>query len=179
MAEVEVAVGRIAKAHGVRGEVAVDVLTDEPERRFTPGTTYAARRTRGADQPLTLTDCRWHQGRLLARFEEIPDRTMAEGARGLMLMVRLTYADTADDGSYYDHQLVGLVVVDTDGLQRGEVIDVLHHTGQDLLVIRTQHGGQAEVLVPFVEALVPVVDLEAGRVVVADRPGLLRPEEAE
>ncbi len=177
VSQIEVAVGRIAKAHGVRGEVAIDVLTDEPEQRFQLDAAYVAKRPRLADQVLHLEAGRWHQGRLLAQFAEISDRTAAEAARGLVLYVAVD-ADQRpeDDEEFYDHQLVGLSAVDHAGAAVGSVVDVRHNSGQDQLVIKT---GRGEVLVPFVKALVPEVDLAAGRLVIADRPGLLNPEEAE
>lgn len=176
MTAIEVAVGRIAKAHGVRGEVAIDVLTDEPERRFELDAVFVARAPRRPEQSLTLEAVRWHQERLLARFVEVPDRTAAEGVRGLVLHVTLAEDEVPDeDDAYYDHQLEGLRVVDTEGVEHGTVAEV-RHGAQDLLVVDTDRG---QVLVPFVAALVPEVDLEGGLLVVEDRPGLLRPDEAE
>jgi len=177
----EVVVGRIGKAHGVKGEVSVEPRTDEPERRFADGAVLATRTPRG-DEPhgaqrpaaLTVRRTRWHQSRLLVTFEGVGDRTAAEALRGLSLAVRVDPAETPDDPEeFYDHQLVGLAVSTTDGDPVGEVADVVHGTGQDLLAVRTPDG--REVLVPFVTALVPVVDLAGGRVEVADRPGLLSP----
>ena len=177
----EVVVGRIGRAHGVRGELSVEPRTDEPERRFTDGAVLLTRAPGGAgDVPagrpstLTIARSRWHQSRLLVTFEEVHDRTTAETLTGLVLAVRVDPDEVPDDPEeFYDHQLVGLRAVTTDGAEVGEVTDVLHATGQDLLAIRTPDGG--EVLVPFVTALVPVVDLAAGRLEVADRPGLLTP----
>ena len=115
-----------------------------------------------------------HQSRLLVTFEGVEDRTAAEALRGLSLAVRVDPAETPEDPEeFYDHQLVGLAVSTTDGDPVGEVADVVHGTGQDLLAVRTPDG--REVLVPFVTALVPVVDVTGGRVEVADRPGLLSP----
>jgi 16S rRNA processing protein RimM len=177
----EVVVGRIGRAHGVKGEVSVEPRTDEPERRFADGAVLATRTPRG-DEPhsaqrpasLTVRRTRWHQSRLLVTFEGVEDRTAAEALRGLSLAVRVDPAETPEDPEeYYDHQLVGLAVSTTDGDPVGEVADVMHGTGQDLLAVRTPDG--REVLVPFVTALVPVVDVTGGRVEVADRPGLLSP----
>jgi 16S rRNA processing protein RimM len=175
----EVVVARIGRPHGVRGEVTVEVHTDEPERRFVTGRALTVRRPAGGPAPayavLTVAGSRWHQGTLLLRFEELGDRTTAESARGLLLTVAVDPEETPDDPEeFYDHQLVGLAVVTTGGDVVGTVSDVLHSGAQDLLVIA--RDGR-DVLVPFVEALVPQVDLPAGRVVVADRPGLLDPED--
>jgi 16S rRNA processing protein RimM len=176
-ADIEVVVGRIGKPHGLRGEVTLDVRTDEPERRFAPGTTLRAQPPAGADRrPATLTvaRARWHQSTLLVTFEELADRNAAEAARGTLLHAMIGLDETPEDpDEYYDHQLVGLSVVDLDGTPLGEVTALVHGAAQDLLTVRTPDGRDA--LVPFVTALVPEVDLAAGRVVVADRPGLVSP----
>lgn len=179
MSTTEVVVGRIGKAHGIKGEVSVEPRTDEPERRFAAGAVLATEAPDGSaphgpgrPSSLTVTSTRWHQGRLLMHFEEVPDRTAAEAVRGLMLLASIDAEETPDDPEeYYDHQLVGLRVRTTDGREVGEVGEVVHGSAQDLLVI-TCEGGR-EVLVPFVSALVPVVDVPAGRLEVTDLPGLL------
>jgi 16S rRNA processing protein RimM len=173
---IDVVVGRVGKPHGLRGEVTVEVRTDEPDRRFTLGTSLRVERPRGATAPwgeLTVVATRWHQSTLLVRFEELPDRTTAEAARGLLLHADVPADESPEDPEeFYDHQLVGLAVEDLGGQMLGEVTAVLHGA-QDLLQIRTPDGRDA--LVPFVAALVPEVDVPGGRVVVADRPGLVTP----
>ncbi|UFN45729.1 ribosome maturation factor RimM [Nocardioides okcheonensis] len=175
--DIEVVVGRIGKPHGIRGEVTLDVRTDEPERRFAPGTVLRAQAPAGADRrptSLTVARARWHQSTLLVTFEELADRNAAEAVRGTLLHATLAADETPEDpDEFYDHQLVGLAVVDLDGTALGEVRAVVHGSAQDLLTVRTPDGRDA--LVPFVSALVPEVDLAAGRVVVADRPGLVAP----
>jgi len=177
MPDIEVVVGRIGKPHGIRGEVTVDVRTDEPERRYAVGTRFRAeapREAAGRPRVLTVAATRWHRGVLLARFEELPDRDAAEAARGTLLHVSVDPDARPDDPEeFYDHQLVGLAAVDLDGTTLGEVSALVHGGAQDLLTIRTVDGREA--LVPFVTALVPEVDLAARRVVIADRPGLVRP----
>ena len=171
---IEVVIGRIGKPHGLRGEVTVELRTDEPDRRFASGTTVRAERPSGSPAAwprLTVVDTRWHQATLLVRFEELADRTTAEAARGLLLHASVPAGESPDDpDEYYDHQLVGLAAEDLDGHSLGEVTAVLHGA-QDLLQIRTTDGRDA--LVPFVSALVPDVDLAGRRIVVADRPGLV------
>ncbi|WP_235737594.1 ribosome maturation factor RimM [Nocardioides alcanivorans] len=175
--EIEVVVGRIGKPHGIRGEVTVDVRTDEPERRFAVGNVLRGAPPKGSalkGGPVTVRSTRWHQGTLLATFEGIPDRNAAEAFRGTVLHATIATDETPDDPEeFYDHQLIGLTVHDLDGAELGTVASLVHGGAQDLLVVRTPEGREA--LVPFVQALVPEVDLDAGRVVVADRPGLVTP----
>ncbi|MGN0062945.1 MAG: ribosome maturation factor RimM [Nocardioides sp.] len=174
---VEVVVARVGKPHGIRGEVTVDVRTDSPERRFTPGARLRALPPRDSSSTLrevTVVKARWHQGTLLLTLQEVADRTAAEALRGTVLHATIPAGETPEDPEeYYDHQLVGLVALDLEGTELGLVTAVVHGAAQDLLSIRTPDGRDA--LVPFVAALVPEVDLEAGRVVVADRPGLVAP----
>ncbi|MFG2086539.1 MULTISPECIES: ribosome maturation factor RimM [unclassified Spirillospora] len=163
-------VGRIGRPHGVRGEVAVDVRTDEPESRFAEGTQIVT--DPPATGPLTIERVRWHSGRLLVRFAGIGDRGAAEELRGTWLVVDPgDIPPSADPDDFHDQELIGLTVVTADGTDVGEVADVLHH-GQDLLVVR---GDAGEKLVPFVAALVPEVDVPGGRLVIDPPPGLLDP----
>ena len=169
-----IVVGRIGKPHGIKGEVSVEPRTDEPDRRFAAGQKLKTEYTRpGAPGPahLTVAGIRWHSGRLLVRFEEIADRNAAEEARGTMLAIPLDPDERPEDpDEYYDHQLVGLPVVTTGGRTVGELREIMHGSAQDLLVIATEG---ADVLVPFVSALVPEVDVPGRRIVVEDLPGLL------
>jgi 16S rRNA processing protein RimM len=174
----EVVVARIGRPHGVRGEVSVELRTDEPERRFADGAVLDVRPPAGrppTSDPsrLTVVGSRTHQDRLLVTFAEIDDRGAAERLRGALLVTRVSGEVPEDPEEFYDHQLVGLAVVTVDGTPSGTVAEVVHTGAQDLLVVRRE--GREDALVPFVSALVPEVDLSAGRVVVADRPGLLEP----
>lgn len=174
---IEVLVGRIGKPHGLRGEVTMDVRTDEPERRFAPGAVLRAEPPAGSASRLrlvTVGSARWHQSTLLVAFEEIADRTAAEAARGILLHATVPADASPDDpDEFYDHQLVGLAAYDVSGAALGEVTGLVHGGAQDLLTVRTPDGRDA--LVPFVKALVPEVDLAGRRVVIADRPGLVTP----
>jgi 16S rRNA processing protein RimM len=167
---VQLVVGRIARAHGITGEVAVDVRTDSPELRFAVG---ARVETDPAERgPLTVRRVRWHSGRLLVVFDEVGDRTAAESLRGTLLVAdSATSPDAGDPEEFWDHQLVGLAAVTVDGAAIGTVEDVLHPSGTDLLVIRDADG--KEVLVPFVSAIVTEVEVEHGRLVVDPPDGLL------
>jgi 16S rRNA processing protein RimM len=150
----------------VRGEVAVDVRTDEPERRFALGAVFAT--SRG---PLTLAAARWNGARLLVRFEEVADRTAAEALRGCELLAEVSEGERPDDPEeFYDRQLVGLRALDAAGNVLGSIGAVLHLPAHDVLVV---HREGREALVPFVAEFVPVVDIAARSVTIADRPGLL------
>ncbi|CAN5653919.1 ribosome maturation factor RimM [soil metagenome] len=173
----EVVVGRIGKPHGVRGEVTVDLRSDEPERRYADGAVLRVEAPSGSAFPhrtLTVTRSRWHQTTLLVTFEQLTDRTTAEAARGVVLHATIAADETPEDPEeFYDHQLVGLAAYDLDGAHLGEVTGLVHGGAQDLLAIRALDG--RDTLVPFVVALVPEVDVAGNRVVVADRPGLVAP----
>lgn len=165
---IEVVVGVIGRAHGIRGDVAVDVRTDEPDLRFSDG---AVLRVENGRRTFTVESSREHSGRLLVRFAELADRTAAEAVRGTVLVVDVDPAEVpADEDEYYDRQLVGLRAVAADGTEIGPVVSVLHLPSQDTLEIKTADGLR---LVPFVTAVVPRVDLAAGELHLADLPGLL------
>ncbi len=163
---VEVLVGRVGRAHGVRGDVFVDVRTDEPERRFAADTAFDT--SRG---PLTVAVSRWHGRHLLVTFTELDDRSAAEAMRGVELRIEVPIDESPEDPEeFYDHQLLGLLAETQRGEPIGEVTEVLHLPAQDLLLVRHQ---DRDILVPFVAELVPVVEMAARRLVIADRPGLL------
>jgi 16S rRNA processing protein RimM len=160
-------VGRIGRAHGIRGEVSVEIRTDDPDARFAPGSSLA---TENAG-PLTIETVRTHSGRLLVRFAGIEDRTAAETLRGTLLLVDSSdIPPTSDPDEFHDHELIGLSAVTADGAPLGEIVDVEHH-GQDLLILRRPDHDDA--LIPFVSAIVTTVDVPAGRIVLDPPPGLL------
>jgi 16S rRNA processing protein RimM len=164
-----VVVGRIGRPHGVRGEVTVEVRTDDPDLRFVPG---AVLRTDPPERgPITIAGVHWHSGTLLLRLEGVDSREAAEAVRNTELVVPVAeLPEIEDPDSYYDHQLVGLTARLSDDAVLGEVTAILHEA-QDLLVVRRVEGG--EVLIPFVSAIVPTVDLDGGFVVVDPPEGLL------
>ena len=175
----ELVVARIGKPHGLRGEVTVQLHTDDPEGRFAVGSTVAteARQGTGVPRALTLRSARLHNGTWLLAFEEIPDRTGAESLRGTRLLVSGDTVDdttgthdSADDG-FYEDELRGLTVVTRDGTPVGEISGLQIGAAQDLLVVTLATGGTA--YLPFVEAIVPEVDVAGGRVVVDPPEGLL------
>lgn len=166
-----VVIGRIGRAHGIRGELSIDIRTDEPERRFAPGSSLVC-----GSRRLTVTSSRHHSGRLLVVFDEVADRTAAEQLTGGLLQAEIDPTEIPDDPEeFYDHQLVDLEVRAADGTVVGTITSVLHLPEQDSLVI---DADGRELLVPFVEALVPDVDVAEGFVRLADVDGLLDPEAA-
>jgi 16S rRNA processing protein RimM len=167
---VEIVVGRVGRAHGIRGEVRVDSRTDSVDVRFAAGAVL--RPDRGDHAALTVRTARAHSGALLVRFAEIGDRTAAESLRGVALFADVAEDERPDDAEeFYDRQLVGLQARTPTGEAIGAVVDVLHLPGHEVLVLDKLDG--AEALVPFVREFVPSIDLEAGAVVIDDRPGLL------
>jgi 16S rRNA processing protein RimM len=173
----QLVVGRVGRPHGIRGDVTVDVRTDDPELRFAAGSVLET--DPAANGPLTVVAARWHSGRLLVSFAGVEDRSQADELRGLLLLVESDeLEDAGDPDEFRDFQLIGLAVQTTTGEPVGKVADVLHH-GQDLLVISGDGARSgAEILVPFVAPLVPEVDVAAGRLVIDPPPGLLDPETA-
>lgn len=165
----EILVGKVGRAHGIRGDVVIDVRTDEPDRRLAVGASFATRRG-----TLTVAGSRWHGVRLLASFVGVTDRLSAQELRGIELRIDVSTHEKPDDpAEFYDHQLVGLLAETETGQTIGPVTDVLHLPSQEVLVVDS-HGHEA--LIPFVEALVPTIDLAGRRIVVLDRPGLLSQE---
>ena len=213
----QLVVGRVTRPHGVRGEVSVEVRTDDPDLRFAVGRVMVT--DPAAAGPLTVESVRWHSGRLLIRFAGVGDRNQAEELRGTWLTLdSAEVGPTGDPDEFHDHELIGLTVVTTSGEPVGRVTDV-RHFGQDLLVIepaparspagpgsdpaevaapevgpvptgpaqagrgpggpalaaraQPRNGLGSELLVPFVAAIVPEVDVAAGRLVIDPPPGLL------
>jgi 16S rRNA processing protein RimM len=170
-------VGRVLRPHGVRGELAVEVLSDAPDR-FSPGAELGAGDPDGPGplRPVTVTAARLHLGRLLVRFDGVEDRDAAGALRGALLSIPAQAARPLAADEFWPHQLVGLAVVDRQGRRRGRVADVLPGAAHDLLAVALP-GGERR-LVPAVAALV-TVELDTGRVLVDAVPGLLDPVDEE
>lgn len=174
----ELVVGRILRAHGIKGEAVVEVRTDDPAGRFSPGTVFGT--DPASAGPLTVRSTRPHRGRLLVGFAEVADRGGVEALRGVRLLVEAHDAEPVDDEDYYDQQLVGLAVVRAAGDSVGTVTEVIHLPGHDLLAVRSNDSaGGTELLIPFVRQIVSEIDLAGGRLVVTPPPGLLDPVAAE
>ncbi|WP_349259724.1 ribosome maturation factor RimM [Actinospica sp.] len=163
-------VGRIGRAHGVKGEATIEVRTDDPELRFAPGAVLLTDPPERG--PLTVRSGRVQGGRLVLSFEGASDRTAVERLRNTMLLADVDPTELPDDpDEYYDHQLEGLTVRSVDGVELGVVDQMVHGPAQDLFAVRRPDGG--EFLLPFIAEFVPEVDLEGGVLVVDPPEGLL------
>ncbi|WP_084075662.1 ribosome maturation factor RimM [Demequina sp. NBRC 110052] len=168
-----VTVARIGRAHGLKGELSVELRTDLPEERLARGAVLA---TEPADAgPLTVAGTRVQAGRWYVRFEEITDRTAAEAARGVELVADVDPDE--EDEAWFVQDLVGLTAVRPDGERLGEVVDLMSMPAQDLLVVKQAGGHRA--MIPFVDEFVADVDLDEGRIVLTPPYGLLAGEEPE
>ncbi|MFE7382994.1 ribosome maturation factor RimM [Streptomyces zhihengii] len=172
----QLVVARIGRAHGIKGEVTVEVRTDEPELRLGPGAVLATDPA-GAG-PLTVAAGRVHSGRLLLRFEGVADRNAAEALRNTLLIAAVDPEELPEDPEeYYDHQLMDLDVVLADGTEIGRITEISHLPSQDLFIVERPDG--SEVMIPFVEEIVAEIDLEEQRAVITPPPGLIDDTQAE
>ncbi len=169
----DLVVGRVVRAHGVTGEVVVEVRTDDPDNRFAPGTRLRARPSGdGPERAYVIESAREHSGRLLVRLAGVAGRDAADALRGNVFLVDSEDLPPIDDpDEFYDHQLEGLRVVTTDGRLVGNVKEVLHTAAGELLSVTSETG--AEVLVPFVSAIVTAVSLEDRTIEIDPPEGLL------
>jgi 16S rRNA processing protein RimM len=170
----DLVVGRVIKAHGVTGEMVVEVRTDDPEGRFVPGAALRGRPGRGggAERDFVIESVRAHGDRLLVRLEGVGDRNAADALRGTLFLVDSGSLPPIDDpDEFYDHQLEGMTVTTAEGRIVGTVTEVLHTAAGELLAVRDAEGG--EVLVPFVSAIVVSVSLADQAVVIDPPEGLL------
>jgi len=170
----DLVVGRVVKAHGIGGEVVVDVRTDDPYERFAPGNTLRARSRDKTERRVVVDSMREHSGRLLVRLEGVASRDAADALRGSLFVVDVADLPPIEDpDEFYDHQLEGLRVRTTAGLDVGTVAEVLHTAAGEILAVRPGDGDGPEILVPFVGAIVTAVSLEDGLVEIDPPDGLL------
>ncbi|WP_282846994.1 ribosome maturation factor RimM [Microbacterium oxydans] len=163
-------VGRLVKAHGLKGGLKLELYTDNPEGRFVPGAGFTLQVPEASPwhgKEITVREYRVMNGNPVVFFEDVEDRDAADSLVRAILWIDQD-ADEAEDDAWFDHQLVGLEVV-RDDIVIGRVVRVEHFPAQDLLIVK---AGEDEVMVPFVSAIVPTVDVQAGRVIVTPPPGL-------
>ena len=170
-----VRVARVGRPHGIRGEVTVQVFTDTPQSRFIRGASFelasAGESLPGVSNRLTLEAARWNKKILLLKFAEISDRNAAEALRNSELFVLMDNTDDVEE--WYAADLIGLRVHEEHqgGPEIGKVTDLVTGAAQDLLEVRVKDGKQ--VLVPFVEEIIPEIDIENRTIVITPPPGLL------
>ena len=174
-------VGRLTKAHGLKGAIKLELFTDDPGRRFVPGAVFTLQVPTGSPwhgKKIELVELRWYNQHAVGFFKDVPDRTTAEGLAKAILWIESDAAEQSDEeDAWYDHQLIGLAVM-RDGEKIGTISRLEHMPAQDLLIVKTPGG---DVMIPFVKAIVPVVDVKAGTVTITPPPGLLEelPEEPD
>jgi len=172
-------VGRLTKAHGLKGAIKLELFTDDPGRRFVPGAVFSLQvptESPWHGKTLELAELRWYNSHPVGFFVGVSDRTAAEGLAKAILWIDQDDTESPDEeDAWYDHQLAGLAVV-RDGVTVGQVARIEHFPAQDLIIVKTPNG---EVMVPFVKAIVASVDIEAGVVTVTPPNGLFEelPEE--
>lgn len=165
-------VGRLTKAHGLKGAIKIELYTDDPARRFTPGAIFTLQVPTSSPwhgKNLELIELKWYNSHPVAFFKDVPDRSVAESLIKAILWIDHDESEVPDEeDAWFDHQLVGLRVI-RDGVQVGTVSQIDHFPAQDLLTVATASG---DVLVPFVKAIVTAVDVSAGTLTVDPPLGL-------
>lgn len=165
-------VGRLTKAHGLKGAIKVELYTDAPELRFVPGATFTLQVPTSSPwhgKSLELVELKWYNSNPVAFFKDVPDRSTAETlVKAILWIDQDLDAAPEEEDAWFDHQLVGLRVL-RDGVAVGTVSQIDHFPAQDLLTVATATG---DVLVPFVKAIVTAVDIDAGTLTVNPPLGL-------
>ena len=165
-------VGRLTKAHGLKGAIKVELYTDDPARRFVPGAVFTLQVPTSSPwhgKSLELIELKWYNTHAVAFFKDVPDRTTAESLVKAILWVDHDLAEeSGEEDAWFDHQLIGLSVL-RDGITVGTVAQIDHFPAQDLLTVTTDTG---DVLVPFVKAIVAAVDIKSGTLTVTPPAGL-------
>ena len=169
----ELVVGRVAKSHGIKGELVVEVRTDDPDLRFAVGTVLQGHKPRDKQlSSYTVEAARDHSGRLLLRLAGVEDRDTADALRGLLFVIDSADVEPSEDpDEFYDHELEGLAVRLTDGTPIGTVREVLHSAAGEMLAVDAE--GKREILIPFVAAIVPFISTTDGYVEIDPPDGLL------
>jgi 16S rRNA processing protein RimM len=165
-------IGRLTKAHGLKGGIKVEMFTDDPDGRFTPGAVFTLQVPTSSPwhgKTIELSELKWYNSHAVAFFKDVPDRSVAETLIKAILWIDHDLTDLPDeDDAWFDHQLIGLTVL-RDGAKVGVVAQIDHFPAQDLLTVTTDNG---DVLVPFVKAIVSSVDITAGTLTVTPPVGL-------
>lgn len=169
------AVGLITGAHGLRGEVKVELHTDFPER-FAPGATLRL----GTElEPVEIAASRPHQGQVLVLFEQVTNRNQAEALRGEWLFIHESEAETLEEGTYFVHDIIGASVQTVEGRPLGVVREVLFTGANEVYIVESPDQPPRELLLPAIADVIQHVDLEANLITVTLLPGLLDEEETQ
>lgn len=165
-------IGRLTKAHGLKGGIKVEMFTDDPDGRFTPGAVFTLQVPTSSawhGKTIELVELKWYNSHAVAFFKDVPDRSAAETLIKAILWIDHDLSDLPEEeDAWFDHQLIGLTVL-RDGAKVGVVAQIDHFPAQDLLTVTTDNG---DVLVPFVKAIVSAVDVKAGTLTVTPPVGL-------
>lgn len=165
------AVGKLRRPHGVKGEMLMEVLTDFPDR-LTPGmTVYVG----SVHQPLVFLSCRWHIKALLVKFVGYPDRESVADLRNQLVYLHAQDRPDLPEGEYYHHQVLGLRVVNDEGRPLGDVVEILETGANDVFVVRNETG--KEILLPVIDEVILNIDLVRGELRVHLLPGLVPDED--
>lgn len=173
-------VGRLLKAHGLKGAIKLELYTDSPNERFVPGAVLELQVPQESPwfgKSVTVTELKWFNSSPVLFLKDVSDRTQAETLiKAILLVEQPLDVSPQEPDAWYDHQLAGLKVM-RDGVEIGTLLRVEHMPAQDLLVIKTE---ETEVLLPFVKAFVPKVDVQAGVIEITPPGGLFEQiEEAD
>lgn len=161
-------VGRIVRPHGLRGEVRVQIRTDDPQR-FLPGALLLIGPDESSLQPFAVEDSRRHMGFALVKLEGVDDRSAAERLNQRWIMIPADQAMPLDPDEFFVHQLLGLVVETTDGEHLGQLVEILITGANDVYLVR---GPSGEILLPDIPTVIKAIDAQAGKMIVAMIPGL-------
>jgi len=165
-------IGRLTKAHGLKGGIKVEMFTDDPDGRFTPGAVFTLQVPDSSawhNKTIELIELKWYNSHAVAFFKDVPDRSVAETLIKAILWIDHDLSEVPEEeDAWFDHQLLGLSVL-RDGTKVGTVTAIDHFPAQDLLTVKTDNG---DVLVPFVKAIVASVDIKAGTMIVTPPVGL-------
>ena len=165
-------IGRLTKAHGLKGGIKVEMFTDDPDGRFTPGAVFTLQVPDSSawhNKTIELAELKWYNSHAVAFFKDVPDRSVAETLIKAILWIDHDLSEIPEEeDAWFDHQLLGLSVI-RDGVKVGSVTAIDHFPAQDLLTVKTDNG---DVLVPFVKAIVTAVDVKAGTLTVVPPVGL-------
>lgn len=170
-----VAVGRIGRAHGVRGEVRVEPMTDVPELRFVAGNSlYIGKDDGGAPRRATVVSVRPHRESLLVRFDLADSReAVRQLLTGMHVLIPVDQVHDPGPDAFYEHELVGLRVVTADGDIVGRVASLFETGAADVLIVRSDEPGGPDKLIPMSRDVIAEIDTDGGQITITPLPGLL------